>query len=290
MRDDGPRLPEWLRTRSPLTESTTAVREVLTRHRLNTVCQSAACPNVGQCFSEGTATFMILGRHCTRQCRFCAVAKGAPEPIDPAEPDRLASAVRDLRLRHAVLTSVTRDDLPDGGAGHFAATVRALHAACPGTTVEVLTPDFRGLREAIIAVAKAGPDVFNHNMETVPRLYPLVRPQAVYERSLALLALVKEANGAMLTKSGLMVGLGETEDEILSLLSDLRGVSCDLLTIGQYLRPSRAHLPVAEYVPPERFAAMAARAEAMGFRHVSAGPLVRSSFHAAEAAGRKRQG
>ncbi|MGE5550499.1 MAG: lipoyl synthase [Bacteroidota bacterium] len=283
MSQDSPqRLPGWIRARSPLAAGTESVRAVLNRHGLNTVCQSAACPNLGQCFTEGTATFMILGRQCTRDCRFCAVQAGEPEPLDPTEPERLAAAARDLGLRHTVVTSVTRDDLPDGGAGHFAATIRALRAACPGTTIEVLTPDFRGAKDAVAAVIAAGPDVYNHNVETVPRLYPAVRPQAVYARSLALLRAVKDLDPGMKTKSGLMVGLGEEEDEIAAVLMDLRAVSCDMITIGQYLRPSREHLPVVEFVPPARFAALAERARAMGFSHVAAGPLVRSSFHAAE--------
>ncbi len=281
MNQDSPsRLPSWLRARSPLAAGTGTVREILRRYGLNTVCQSAACPNLGQCFTEGTATFMVLGRQCTRDCRFCAVKPGAPEPVDPGEPARVAGAARELGLRHVVITSVTRDDLADGGAGHFAACLEAVHQACPRATVEVLTPDFLGKHAAIAAVVAAGPDVFNHNVETVPRLYPTVRPQAVYERSLALLRLVKELDAAMLIKSGFMVGLGEREEEVLAVLGDLRAAGCDMVTIGQYLRPSREHLPVAEYVAPERFAALAERARAMGFRHVAAGPLVRSSFHA----------
>ena len=283
MSQDPPhRLPDWIRARSPLAAGTEGVRAILNRYGLNTVCQSAACPNLGQCYSEGTATFMILGRQCTRNCRFCAVHPGEPEPVDPTEPERLAAAVRDLGLRHTVVTSVTRDDLPDGGAGHFAATITALRAVCPGTTVEVLTPDFRGARDAVATVTAAGPDVYNHNVETVPRLYPTVRPQAEYPRSLAVLRAVKELDPGLKTKSGLMVGLGEEEDEIVAVLMDLRAVSCNMVTIGQYLRPSREHLPVVEFVPPERFTALAARARALGFDHVAAGPLVRSSFHAAE--------
>lgn len=277
------RLPAWLRVRSPLAASTVKVREVLSRYGLNTVCQSAACPNLGQCFTEGTAAFMILGRQCTRNCRFCAVAPGSPAPPDPSEPDRVAAAVRELGLNHVVITSVTRDDLPDGGAGHFAAVIRALRSSRPEATVEILTPDFRGNRTALESVVAAGPDVYNHNIETVPRLYAAVRPGADYGRSLTLLRRVKESAPGMMTKSGLMAGLGETEEEILEVLRDLRAAGCEMLTIGQYLRPSQAHLPVAEYVPPERFAAWAAEARAMGFRHVAAGPLVRSSFHAGEA-------
>ncbi|MCL6613204.1 MAG: lipoyl synthase [Firmicutes bacterium] len=276
-------MPPWIRARSPLGSATEAVREILKRYRLNTVCQSAACPNLGRCFAEGTATFMLLGRECTRDCRFCAVRPGEPGPPDPSEPERVAAAARELGLRHVVVTSVTRDDLPDGGAGHFAATIGAIRALCPEVTVEVLTSDFGGDPAAVAAVVAARPDVYNHNVETVPRLYPAVRPGARYERSLDLLRLVKELAPGMRTKSGLMVGLGETGEEILAVLADLRAAGCEMLTIGQYLRPSRNHLPVAEYVPPERFAAWAERARAMGFVHVAAGPLVRSSFHAGEA-------
>ncbi|NLG84566.1 MAG: lipoyl synthase [Firmicutes bacterium] len=282
------RLPSWLRVRSPLGEATGRVREVLKKYHLNTVCQSAACPNAGQCFAEGTATFMILGRECTRDCRFCAVRPGQPGPPNPTEPERVAAAARELGLRHVVVTSVTRDDLPDGGAGHFAATITAIREAVPEATVEVLTPDFGGDPKAVAAVVAAGPDVYNHNLETVPRLYPIVRPGADYRRSLALLRRVKELQPAMRTKSGLMVGLGETEEEILAVLADLRAAGCEMLTIGQYLRPSRDHLPVAEYVPPERFAAWAEEARAMGFSYAAAGPLVRSSYHAGEAMGLKR--
>ncbi|MGE5530415.1 MAG: lipoyl synthase [Patescibacteria group bacterium] len=278
-----PRLPAWIRARSPLNAGTGAVRGILQRHNLHTVCQGAACPNLGQCFAEGTAAFMILGRYCTRDCRFCAVEHGGPEPVDPEEPGRLAAAAGEMGLRHAVVTSVTRDDLPDGGAGQFAAVIAALRAVRPPVTIEVLTPDFRGSREAAATVAHAGPDVFNHNVETVPRLYAEVRPGADYARSLWLLSAVKEMNPHAMTKSGLMLGLGETEEEVLQTLADLRAAGCDMVTVGQYLRPTRAHLPVAEYVPPERFDALAARARAMGFAHVAAGPLVRSSFHAGEA-------
>mgnify|MGYP000097261751 FL=1 len=285
MPEDAKRLPPWIRARSPLGSATEAVREILKRYRLNTVCQSAACPNAGECFAEGTATFMILGRECTRDCRFCAVRPGEPGPPDPSEPERVAAAAQELGLHHVVVTSVTRDDLPDGGAGHFAATIRAIRTLCPEATVEVLTPDFGGDPGAVAAVVAAGPDVYNHNVETVPRLYPVVRPGARYWRSLELLRRVKELAPGMRTKSGLMVGLGEREEEIMAVLSDLRAAGCEMLTIGQYLRPSRDHLPVAEYVPPERFAAWAEWARAMGFVHVAAGPLVRSSFHAGEAMG-----
>ncbi|MGQ9779952.1 MAG: lipoyl synthase [Bacillota bacterium] len=285
MTQEPARLPSWLRVRSPLAETTVRVREVLNKYRLNTVCQSAVCPNIGECFAAGTATFMILGRECTRNCRFCAVRPGAPGPPDPAEPERVAAAARELGLRHVVVTSVTRDDLPDGGARHFAATVKAIRALCPEVTVEVLTPDFGGDPAAVAAVVAVGPDVYNHNVETVPRLYPVVRPGADYRRSLALLRRVKELAPGMRTKSGLMVGLGEREEELLAVLADLRTVGCEMVTIGQYLRPSREHLPVIEYFPPERFAVWAGKAYAMGFTHVVAGPLARSSYRAGEAMG-----
>ena len=274
------RLPDWFRVRYPLAAGTQEVRGILARHRLNTVCQSAACPNLGQCFCEGTAAFMIMGCTCTRDCRFCAVGTGEPEAPDATEPERIAQATRELGLRHLAVTSVTRDDLPDGGAGHFVATILAVRSACPDTTIEVLTPDFQGDRAAITRVAEAKPDVYNHNVETVPRLYPTVRPGADCRRSLALLRQVKEMDGSMLTKSGFMLGLGEKESEIEQLLADLRGTGCDMVTIGQYLRPTRQHLPVVEYVPPERFADWERTALAMGFRHAAAGPLVRSSYHA----------
>lgn len=249
---------------------------------LHTVCESAMCPNIGQCFGKRTATFMILGDVCTRACRFCAVTKGKPEPLDPTEPGKVAQAVRGLGLRHAVITSVTRDDLPDGGASAFAATIRAIHEQAPDTIVEVLIPDFRGSLEALRTVVEAAPQIINHNLETVPRLYPTVRPQAVYERSLQLLERVKQLDPALPTKSGLMVGLGETRDEVLSVMDDLRAVGCDMLTIGQYLRPSQWHLEVAEFVTPEMFAEYRRLGESKGFKSVASGPLVRSSFNAAE--------
>jgi lipoic acid synthetase len=246
---------------------------------LHTVCQSAHCPNIGECFGHGTATFLILGGVCTRGCAFCAVPKGEPVPVDPGEPARLAQAAAALGLRHAVVTSVTRDDLPDGGAGHFAAVIRALRAACPGISVEVLTPDFAGSQAALGAVLAARPDVFNHNIETIPRLYPAVRPGADYRRSLALLAAA--AREPLLVKSGLMLGLGEQQSEIRAVLADLAAAGVRAVTLGQYLRPSPAHLPVVEYIHPEQFRRYEETAYAMGFSHVAAGPLVRSSYHAA---------
>ncbi len=245
---------------------------------LNTVCQSAHCPNIGECFGHGTATFLILGGTCTRRCRFCAVPKGAPVPPDPGEPARVAQAAASLGLKHVVVTSVTRDDLPDGGAGHFAAVIAALRAA-GGITVEVLTPDFAGRQDALAAVLAARPDIFNHNVETIPRLYPVVRPGADYGRSLAVLAAA--ARAGLRVKSGLMVGLGETADEVSVVLGDLAAAGVRAVTLGQYLRPSQVHLPVREYIHPDQFRRYEQAARDLGFGHVAAGPLVRSSYHAA---------
>jgi lipoic acid synthetase len=245
---------------------------------LHTVCEEARCPNLTRCFARGTATFMLLGDTCTRTCRFCNVATGRPRPVDPLEPERVARAAAELGLRHVVLTSVNRDDLEDGGAAQFAATIAALRAAAAGVTVEVLTPDFLGSPEPIERVAAARPEVYNHNVETVPRLYRSVRPGARYERSLALLARV--AALGPLPKSGLMLGLGERAREVLDVLRDLRDVGVECVTLGQYLRPTLHHLPVDRYLEPSEFADLQSEAEAMGFRHVASGPLVRSSFHA----------
>jgi lipoic acid synthetase len=247
---------------------------------LHTVCQEARCPNIGECWGHRTATFMLLGDTCTRNCGFCAVTHGRPLVVDPEEPGRVASAVARLGLRHVVVTSVDRDDLPDGGAAHFAATARAIRHLLPACRVEVLVPDFKGRLESAAEVASAPIDVFNHNLETVPRLYKRVRAGAGYERSLAVLARAGSVRPDLVTKSGLMLGLGETEDELLCVFRDLRGVGCDILTLGQYLRPSTDQLPVERYVPPEEFASLRERALALGFRHVEAGPLVRSSYHA----------
>ena len=274
------RLPEWLRNKSPLAAEANQVREVLTELDLNTVCHSAQCPNRGQCYTEGTATFLILGDVCTRNCRFCAVTKGTVQPIDPNEPERVLAAVARLRLKHAVITSVTRDDLPDGGSSQFVKTIRLIKENLPEVSVEVLTPDFKGAQKAILSVAAAGPDIYNHNLETVPRLYEKIRPEADYRRSLDLLQLVKEHGGKLTTKSGIMVGLGETGEEVEGVMDDLREVDCDILTIGQYLQPTRNHLPIVEYVTPETFEVWREVALGKGFKHVSSGPLVRSSFHA----------
>ena len=249
---------------------------------LHTVCQSASCPNIGECFSRRTATFMILGDACTRSCGFCGVSHDAPHPVDPDEPRRVAEASVRLGLRYVVVTSVTRDDLPDGGAGHFAETVRQLKAAIPGAKVEVLIPDFGGDEDALRAVLDSAPFVLNHNVETVPRLYSTVRPQAVYERSLVVLETARRFRTSIHTKSGLMVGLGEEQGEVLEVLSDLRRAGCDIATIGQYLQPSKRNLPVVEYVPPSQFDEYARVGREMGFSYVASGPFVRSSYHAEE--------
>ena len=338
--------PPWLKKRIPAEGTTETVRALLEELRLTTVCQNARCPNIMECFTRKTATFMIMGNVCSRHCGFCAVSHGETKPLDPAEPRHVAEAVSRLKLRHAVITSVTRDDLPDGGAGHFAATIRAIREGAPNTIIEVLTPDFQGIAAPMRTVIAARPDIYNHNVETVPRLYPVVRPQANYRRSLDLLAFVKsemvkgtttchseqseesrrakdetlrgvypEPNGETLrfaqgdrgtgpwrraqgdknavdskslpgaaptiyTKSGLMVGIGETDDEIYAVIKDLRSVGCDILTIGQYLRPSPQHLPIARFVHPDTFAAYEQAARALGFLAVASGPFVRSSYNA----------
>ncbi len=256
-----------------------AVRDALAGAGLNTVCESAQCPNRQECFHRGTATFMILGKICTRRCRFCAVESGAPRPPDPDEPRRVAETAARLGLRHVVVTSVTRDDLPDGGAGAFAAVVSWIRFR-PGITVETLTPDFQGQAAALAAVLEAGPDVFNHNLETVERLQPAIRPQADYRRSLAVLRAAGRHRPRPVVKSGLMVGLGETDSELFRALADLRAAGCDALTLGQYLAPSREHLPVDRFVPPERFAEYREKALILGFTAVAAGPLARSSYRA----------
>lgn len=274
-------LPPWLRKRLPVAGEVERVRRALSRTGLGTVCQSAHCPNVFECFAQGTLAFLILGPNCTRRCRFCAVPKGEPAPVDGDEPVRVAEAARRLGLEYVVVTSVTRDDLPDGGAEQFARVVAEVRD-CAGARVEVLTPDFSGRWESVATVVEAEPDVYNHNLETVPRRYGEVRPGASYRRSLELLKRVKALAPAMVTKSGLMVGLGETRTELRSTLADLRLVGCDVVTLGQYLAPSPQHLPVARFVPPEEFEEMAEEARALGFRVVSAGPFVRSSHGAAE--------
>ena len=275
------RFPPWLKKTMPMGERLAPVLDVLRDLRLRTVCQEAHCPNLGECFACGTATFMILGDTCTRGCTFCAVRKGRPLHVDPEEPQRVAEAAERMGLQHVVVTSVTRDDLPDGGSEHFARTVRAVHERCRAT-VEVLTPDFAGRMKDAERVAASGPDVYNHNVETVPRLYPEVRPRADYGRSLALLRRVAELGGV--TKSGLMLGLGEREEEIRRVLADLREGGCRAITLGQYLRPSPDHHPVVEFVPPETFDLLRDLALEMGFKGVASGPFVRSSYNAGEMA------
>lgn len=271
-------LPEWIRAKLPKHEKAKPLKWELSRIGIHTVCQSARCPNIGECFSRGTATFMILGETCTRNCGFCAIKTGRGEPVDPYEPIKIATMVKKLNLRHAVITSVTRDDLPDEGANQFARTTKAIKSLNPSTTVEVLTPDFHARRELIAIIVEAKPDVYNHNVETVPRLQKLARPQASYERSLKVLEIVKDLAEKMLTKSGLMVGLGETIDEVVQVLRDLRSVGCDIVTIGQYLQPTKRHLPVARYVTPEEFAELERLGYELGFKYVFSGPFVRSSY------------
>lgn len=280
----GPRLPEWLRKGDTHFESVTNLKRELRQWKLHTVCESARCPNIHECFHRGAATFMILGNLCTRGCGFCSVPKGSPEKreftLDPDEQENVARMAAQMRLRYVVITSVNRDDLADGGSAHFAETVAAVRRALPEARVEVLTPDFCGDMEAVRRVLAAGPHVFNHNMETVPRLYRRVRPQADYRRSLDVLAFARRTSPQVLTKSGFMVGLGETEAEVRSLLTDLRAAGADVATIGQYLQPTRRNLPVAEYVRPEQFDAYRDFGLGLGFRMVFAGPFVRSSYMA----------
>lgn len=272
--------PEWLRRRFSYKSSVTEVNDLLVDLNLNTVCQEAHCPNQLECFGNHTATFMILGDHCSRNCTFCAVAFGPQDPPNPDEPRRVAEAVSHLGLKYVVLTSVTRDDLSDGGAAHFATTIRAIREIGEEISVEVLVPDFQGSAQALATVLAAEPAVLNHNVETVPRLYPAVRPQADYERSLQLLAEVKRLTRDTVSKSGFMVGLGEKREEVSSLMRDLREVGCDLVTIGQYLRPSKDHHPVVEYIPPNIFQTYKIEAQSLGFLGVASGPYVRSSYHA----------
>jgi len=277
-----PRLPPWIRQPLRTDRHYGAVQQVLTNLSLHTVCRSAHCPNQQECWNRGTATFMILGNTCTRACQFCNVTTGTPTAPDAGEPQRLAEAVQQMKLRHVVITSVTRDDLPDGGAAHFAATIAAVRAALPGALIEVLTPDFGGATDALDSVLAARPDVFNHNLETVRRLQPEVRPQADYERSLGVLRHAAAFLPKPAVKSGLMVGLGETDTELLGACRDLRAAGCELLTVGQYLRPRDGKREVARFVTPEAFAQLKQAARSLGFRAVAAGPLVRSSYRAEE--------
>ena len=273
------RLPPWLRVKAPGSPNYLDLKRLVKELRLNTVCESAQCPNIGDCWGSRTATFMILGDVCTRSCGFCAIRTGRPQSLDEEEPLRVARAVATLGLRHAVITSVNRDELPDGGARIFARTLDEVHSLCPGTTVEVLIPDFQGNPEALQTVLDSGPDILNHNIETAPRLYRFMRPQAKYSRSLELLDRARRLGPAP-TKSGMMLGAGETRRETEEVISDLAAVGCSILTLGQYLSPSERHHPVARFVPPREFTDLRDFALDLGFRHVESGPLVRSSYHA----------
>ncbi len=278
-----PRLPEWLRLKLPTSDTFAHTRSLLDELKLHTVCESARCPNHWECWSRGTATFMIAGDRCTRACGFCAVTTAKPFALEPDEPARVAEATHRMRLRHVVITAVARDDLSDGGAEHFRQTIEMVRAASPGIVIEVLTPDFLDRDESIDTVLSASPDIFNHNLETVRRLTPAVRSRATYDRSLSVLAKVKARHGSAIhVKSGLMLGLGETPGELAVALADLRRAGCELLTLGQYLQPTLKHLPVVEFVAPEKFAEYGKLAEEMGFMHVASGPMVRSSYHADE--------
>lgn len=276
------RKPDWLKRRLPAGETFNQVRELIEAGRLHTVCQEAKCPNIWECYSHRTATFLIMGERCTRNCRFCSVAAGPPGPLDPQEPNRVAEAVERMGLKYVVVTSVTRDDLPDGGAGHFAATIHDIRRRVPEAEIEVLIPDFQGDPAALETVLRARPHVLNHNIETVPRLYPRVRPQADYRRSLELLRRAGEISPGIPTKSGLMLGLGERPEEIRQALQDLRAAGCRVLTLGQYLQPSPEHLAVETYVPPDDFENWRKAALEMGFSEVASAPFVRSSYHANE--------
>src|SRR5438477_1895285 len=276
-----PRLPDWLRTKLPTTESFSRTRALLDELKLHTVCESAKCPNHWECWSKGTATFMIAGDRCTRACGFCAVTTAKPFALEADEPERVAEATRRMKLKHVVITAVARDDLADGGAEHFRRTIEAVRKLNPGIVIEILVPDFNDSDAAIDEVLSARPEIFNHNLETVRRLTPTVRSRATYDRSLSVLAKVKSKSGqSIYTKSGLMLGLGETEDELFRAIDDLRDAGCDILTLGQYLQPTLKHLPVVEFVPPAKFQEYGNRARGSGFVHVASGPMVRSSYHA----------
>jgi lipoic acid synthetase len=283
-RPDSPMLrkPDWIRVKAPVSQGYAATRAIVRENNLVTVCEEAGCPNIGECWDKKHATFMIMGDTCTRACAFCNVKTGLPGPLDPDEPRQVADAVAKLGLSHVVITSVDRDDLADGGAAHFARTVAAIRTSCPTTTIEILTPDFLRKEGALERVVAARPDVFNHNLETVPSRYLAVRPGARYFHSVRLLQRVKELDPAIFTKSGIMVGLGEERNEVLQLMDDLRSAGVDFLTIGQYLQPSRKHHPVVRFVPPDEFKAYEAVAYAKGFLMVAASPLTRSSHHAGE--------
>jgi lipoic acid synthetase len=290
-RPDNPiaRKPPWLRVKAPVSREYHQTRELMRGLKLTTVCEEAACPNIGECWQKRHATFMILGSVCTRACAFCNVATGRPDQLDPHEPDRVAEAVAELGLDHVVVTSVDRDDLDDGGAGHFARTITAIRAAAPATTIEVLTPDFMKKPGAAEIVAEARPDVFNHNLETVPRLYPSIRPGARYFTSLALLARIKELQPEIFTKSGIMVGLGEAREEVHQVMDDLRAADVDFMTIGQYLAPTPKHAPLDRFVTPEEFEAYARMGRGKGFLVMASSPLTRSSYHAGDDFARLRE-
>ena len=278
-----PRLPDWLRTKLPTTESFSRTRALLHELKLHTVCESAKCPNHWECWSKGTATFMIAGDRCTRACGFCAVTTAKPFALEADEPERVAEATRRMQLKHVVITAVARDDLADGGAEHFRRTIEAVRKLNPGIVIEILVPDFNDSDAAIQTALSANPHIFNHNLETVRRLTPQVRSRATYDRSLSVLAKVKAKRGdSIYTKSGVMLGLGETEEELFTAMEDLRKAGCDILTLGQYLQPTLKHLPVVEFVRPEKFSEYGERARQMGFVHVASGPMVRSSYHADE--------
>jgi lipoic acid synthetase len=274
------RKPDWLRVKMPSGENYQRLKKLMQAKNLHTVCEEAMCPNLGHCWERGTATFLLLGDICTRSCGFCHIKTGRPTWLDEGEPERVADAVARMGLRHAVLTSVNRDELPDGGAFIFARSIELIHQRVPGCSVEVLIPDFKGDRDALKIVMDAQPEILNHNIETVPRLYRTVRPQAIYERSLDVLSMAKEVDPAAVTKSGVMVGLGETWDEVIQVMRDLRAHNVDILTVGQYLRPTRNHLPIMRYWHPDEFARLHDEGMAMGFQWVESGPLVRSSYHA----------
>jgi lipoic acid synthetase len=274
------RHPDWIKVKPPGSANYLRLKRILRERKLHSVCEEARCPNIGECWGHNTATFLILGDICTRGCRFCAIGKGKPVGIDPEEPRNVGLSVKDLGLKHIVVTSVDRDDLADGGSAHFAQTVFWIKALNPGIRVEVLIPDFKGDGRAIETVVRSGIDILNHNVETVPRLYKKVRPGSVYRRSLDVLQTAKTLRGEVLTKSGLMLGVGETADEVVETLNDLRAAGCDIVTLGQYLQPSENQLKVERYVTPEEFAALKTEGEKLGFRHVESGPLVRSSYHA----------
>lgn len=283
--------PAWIRARSPNSPEVARLKDVLRERKLHTVCEEASCPNLGECFGHGTATFMIMGNICTRRCPFCDVAHGRPDALDAGEPENLAHTIAAMGLRYVVVTSVDRDDLRDGGAGHFAACIQAIRRRAPNTRLEILVPDFRGRMNIALEILSANPpDVFNHNLETVPRLYKQARPGSDYAWSLNLLRSFKAAHPAVPAKSGLMLGLGETLEEVEQVMIDLRAHDCDMLTLGQYLQPSQHHLPVARYVTPEEFARLAELGEKMGFSNVASGPMVRSSYHADLQAAGKRVG